>query len=140
MEAVAAFGLAGTVLQFLDSGARFVTLARSFYKQGADNTNDHLHLLMITESLTAIFPTLSNLKSDNGIEHGLTQLATDCSKTAVRLLTILQGIRDPGFSRKRDAIKTAFRLIYKEDEIKSLQEQLSSFRDQLNLLLLLSLR
>ena len=140
MEAAAAFALAGTILQFVDSGARFVTLARSLYRQGADNTNDHFHLLMITESLSTVIPKLGASKVEHEAEGGLGQLATDCSKTATRLLNILQTIRNPGHSRKRDAVKTAFRLICKEDEIKSLQEQLTSFRDQLNLHLLLSLR
>ncbi|KAK4949738.1 hypothetical protein LTR10_011580 [Elasticomyces elasticus] len=140
MEVVAAFGLAGTVLQFIDSGAKFVTLARSFYKQGTDDTGTDSHLVLITKSLNAILPILLNSENDHGTKHGLTQLATDCSEAAARLMRILESIRDPRFLRKRDAVKAAFRRMCKEEEIQSLQEQLSSFRDQLNLHLLLSLR
>jgi hypothetical protein len=60
--------------------------------------------------------------------------------TAVQLLAILDKVKAADISRKRDALKVAFRLIYKEDKIKSLQDRLASFRSQLNLHLLLSIR
>ena len=140
METVAAFSLAGTILQFVDTGSRFVTLAWNLYKQGADSSNDHSHLLFITENLRTIISKLESSMSGLELAGGLGQLAIDCNKTATRLLNILQKAKTTGLSRGRDAIRTAFRLICKKDEIKSLQVQLDSFRGQLNLHLLFSLR
>lgn len=140
MDPVVAFSLAGTILQFLDSGTKFVKLARRLYKHGSDDANDHVHLLKITEDLDAVLLTLKSTENDGDREKSISQLALDCGKTATRLLAILQKVRTSGNISKRDALKAAFRLIYKEDEIKSLHDILSSFRDQLNLHLLLSLR
>lgn len=140
MDPVVAFSLAGTILQFLDSGTKFVKLAQGLYKHESDDANDHVHLLKITEDLDAVLLTLNSTENDGDREKSISQLALDCGKTATRLLAILQKVRTSGNIRKRDALKAAFRLIYKEDEIKSLHDILSSFRDQLNLHLLLSLR
>ncbi|KAF2676622.1 hypothetical protein K458DRAFT_410325 [Lentithecium fluviatile CBS 122367] len=140
MDPVAAFSLAGTILQFIDSGTRFVGLARGLYRSGSDDTNSHGDLLKLTKSLDAVLPKLKSTASDDDMEKSLNQLALDCGKTTARLLSILQKVKMAENARKRDALKAAFRLICKEDEIKSLQDQLSSFQNQLNLHLLLSLR
>lgn len=140
MEAVAAFSLAGTILQFIDSGTKFVGLVRRLYQHKSDDDSEYVPLLKITENLDAILPELKSAENGSDREKSLGQLALDCRKTAAQLLAILRKVKTAGNSRKRDALKAAFRLVYKEDEIKSLQDQLSSFRNQLNLHLLLSLR
>ena len=139
MDPVAAFSLAGTVLQFVDCGTKFVRLARRLHQQGAEAT-DLFQIQKLTESLDAILPKLKSREDDGNIDKSLNELALDCSKTVTRLLVILQKLNIAGNARKRDVIKAAFRSIYKENEIQSLQNELSSFRDQLNLHLLVSLR
>ncbi len=140
MEPIVAFSLAGSILQFVDSGTRFAALACRLYQHGSDDTDDHVHLLKITEDLNAVLPKLKATKTEGDGEKSLPQLAADCGKTTVRLLAILQRVKATKDARKRDALKAAFKLVYRKDEIKSLQDQLSSFRNQLNLHLLLSLR
>lgn len=140
MDPVVAFSLAGTILQFVDSGTKFVALAWRLHRPESDDANDHGDLLKITENLDAILPKLKSTESDSDTEKSVSQLALDCGKTAARLLTILRKVKTAENARKRDALKAAFRLICKVDEIKSLQDRLSSFRNQLNLHLLLSLR
>jgi hypothetical protein len=140
MDPIIAFSLAGTILQFVDSGSRFVLLAHRLYRSAPDAAVDHRDLLKITYSLNTILPELQKAHSDGDIDKSLGQLARGCSMTAVQLLAILDKVKAADISRKRDALKVAFRLIYKEDEIKSLQDRLASFRSQLNLHLLLSIR
>lgn len=140
MEPIVAFSLAGTILQFVDSGTRFAALALKLYQKGSDDTDDHVHLLKISEDLDAVLPKLTPMRHDGEGANSMIQLAADCRTTATRLLAILQKLKTTKDTRRRDAIKAAFRLIYQKDEIKSLQDQLASFRNQLNLHLLLSLR
>jgi hypothetical protein len=89
MDPVAAFSLAGTILQFVDSGTKFVTLAWRLYRSESDDANDHGDLLKITENLDAILPKLKSTESDGDTEKSVSQLALDCGKTAARLLAIL---------------------------------------------------
>ena len=140
MEPVVAFSLAGTILQFVDSGTKFVALAVRLYQKGSDDADDHVHLLKIIKDFKALLPELTLRRNDGDGVTGITQLAADCGKTATHLLTLLQKVKTTKNTRRRDAIRAAFRLIYHKDEIKSLQDQLASFRSQLNLHLLLSLR
>ena len=140
MEPVIAFSLAGTILQFVDSGTRFAALALRLYQKGSDDADDHVHLLKITEDLNALLPKLKPRKNDGDGAISMAQLAADCSKTATHLLAILRKLKITKDTRRRDAIRAAFRLIYQKNEIMSLQDQLASFRSQLSLHLLLSLR
>lgn len=140
MDPISAFSLAGTILQFLDSGARFVMLAQDLYQDGLDDHDRHVHVLKLTEDLQKLLPELQSTDDSCGKEDSLTQLANNCNKTATRLINILQKVKNGQNTRKRDAVKSAFKLLCKENEVKSLQDQLSSFQNQLNLHLLLSLR
>ena len=140
MDPVSAFSLAGTILQFLDSGARFVGLVQDLYQDGLSDHDHHVHVLKVTEDLQKLLPELRSEDDNSGKEGSLTQLANRCNKTATRLVNILQKVKSGQNTRKRDAVKSAFKLLCREDEVDSLQDQLSSIRDQLNLHLLLSLR
>lgn len=140
MDAVAAFSLAGTILQFIDTGSRFVALAWKLYQRGLEDTDKHYYLLKITDSLNAVLPELKSSKSDDVNESNLGKLAEDCGEIAAQLLTALKKISAVGTGRRRDALKTAFRLYYKQGDVRTLEDQLGSFRSQLNLHLLLALR
>ena len=140
MDPLTAFSLAGTILQFVDSGARFIMLAQKMYQHGTDDIDAHVCLLRITEDLNAIIPDLKPIQNGDNKGKGLNQLAVNCSQTAERLLAILQKTKTTKGSRKRDAIKAAFILIFRKDDILSLEGQLSSFQRQLSLHLLLSIR
>ena len=140
MDPVTAFAIAGTILQFIDSSTQFIVLARKLYYYGSDDDGIHTNLLKITEDLDTILPKLSTTQHADAEEQSLSQLALDCAETAGQLLDILRNVKLPQKSRKRDAIKAAFQLTCKEEKIKSLQDQLYSFRNQLNLHLLVSLR
>ena len=65
--------------------------------------------------------------------------AVECGKAAQEILDSLDKILPPT-SRKRDAAKTAFRLVWKEGDIKALQARLEGVRNQLTLSLAASLR
>ena len=140
MDPVSAFSLAGTILQFLDSGARFVMIAQDLYRDGLGDHDRHVHVLRLTEDLQKLLPELQSTDGSSGIDDSLSQLANSCNKTATRLIIILQKVKNGQNTRKRDAVMSAFKLFCKENEVKSLEDQLSSFRNQINLHLLLSIR
>lgn len=94
MDPITAFSLAGTVLQFIDSGSRFLVLARKLHQHGSDDTDSHTVLLSITKDLGAV---LASLKCDDTQLEGdqsFTKLGLDCGKTAAQLLAILQKVEN----------------------------------------------
>lgn len=146
MDPATAFSLAGTVLQFIETGSKFVILAWRLYRPSPDSANDFAEASQVTSALSQILEELSHEEdagetNENG-DGCIARLANDCRSVASQLLNVLQSIKLPenGKIRKRDALKAAFRLLWNEDEVKALQSRLEVFRSQLNLHLLHTLR
>ena len=143
-EALAAFGLAANIVQFIDIGSRLVSTIWGIYNQYQDATRDLLELEMAVKRLDSILPTLAQTPEDSGesseSERCLRELAQHCCMLATEMLNTLHQVLDPGKARKRDAVRQALRIIWKEDEIKSQQTRLKEYKHQPTLLLLATLR
>jgi hypothetical protein len=149
-DAVAAFSLAAGILQFVDFGSKFAKNALNIYKAGAQGALAELQQLQSTTAdLQSVLKSLqsprntSNSSTELEDDTGILKLAEECQQVATELLNSLNKIikiqryKKPG---KRDAIRTAFQVMWNEDDIKSLQIRMSEFRNQLTLRLLVSLR
>jgi hypothetical protein len=143
-EAIAAFSLAANVVQFIDFGCNFVSTAWNIYRHGHPGEGKFLDLQTVTNDLKIIVDKLQP-KAAQGCtetrEHdGLFKLSEECQLLALEMLASLSNIIISNKGRKRDAIKHAFRVLWKEEKIKSVQARLDGFRSQLMLHLLASLR
>ena len=139
MDPFTAFGLVGIALQLVDCGARFLVLARNLYTSASDANEDYEHISTITHSLEQILPQLQQgTEGEDG--KGLNRLLKECSQCATRLVTVLRKVKGDAGPRKRDALRTAFRMMWSKEEIKGLQEHLNDMRTQISLNLLLALR
>jgi hypothetical protein len=146
MDPVSAFSLAGTILQFIDSGSAFITYAWHLYRGDAGNSGSAKNpreLELITTSFDQILTTFKSFPKDNShpSQHdGLLHLSEECKEVTARLLTLLRKLSPDKRYRKRDALKVAFQRLWDEGEIESLRIRLDGFRNQFNLHLLVSLR
>jgi hypothetical protein len=143
-EAVAAFSLAANIVQFIDFGSRFTRNVWKIYKSSRDVSDEILDHCKITSDLQEV---LKNLQQPEGVdqqipttERGLRELAEQCAAVAVELQSFLKRFSVPENVSKRDALKVAFKRLWKEEEIKSLEGRLDAFRNQLTFHLLTSLR
>ncbi len=142
-DVVVAFGIAANVIQFLDFGSRLTAKFHSFYKAGRASQAIIPDLGNITDDLQTISSSLaSSSTDDNENDDGLSRLATECHGVAKELLDLLRALSRTGTSNRSrlEALKTAFRHIWKEDEIDELRTRLEGFRSELSLHLLASLR
>lgn len=142
-EGVAAFSLAANILQFIDFGARVVSNFWSFYKSNRKEANNVPDFSAINADLQRVLSDLQLPYDDgSGGDIGLVELAKDCRCVAEELKTVLQSLFKArvGNTGKRDALMAAFKLAWREDEIRSLQEQLNQFKHQLVIHLLASMR
>jgi hypothetical protein len=117
-EALAAFGLASNILQVIDFGSKFVSIAWRIYRSSnaaSDSAQDFVDIQRITKSLQIVLPTLqdpdyhSDVAADN--QNNIVQLASDCSKVTQKLLDSLCGLLSEGRNRKWGSIKTAFKAL-----------------------------
>jgi hypothetical protein len=143
-EAIAAFSLAANIVQFIDFGSNFASSVWKIYWSGRDGVSEVPDLRKITDDLQEVLKNLQLLAGNNEeileSECGIRQLAEQCQNVATELLISLSKVSLPDKVRKRDVLKAAFKIIWKEEEIKSLQVRLEGFGHQLTLHLLASLR
>lgn len=146
MEAVAAFSLAGTILQFLDTGSRFINLAISLHNRGQDqvdeSTNEITHDLdrIVKDLQSQGFSNPDSTASNNGQDNGLHRLVKHCGEVAEELLGNLCEHQVHDQRRKRDALKLALKRVWNDKKIAELRERLDGFRNQINVHLLVLLR
>jgi len=86
-EAIAAFGLASNILQVIDFGTKFVSIAWRIYRSSnaaLDSAQDIVNIQRMTKDLQTVLPTLqdpdchSDVAADS--QGNISQLASDCSK------------------------------------------------------------
>jgi hypothetical protein len=143
-EAIAAFSLAANIIQFVDFGGRLVSNVWSIHQNGQSGFGEILDMEKTTEDLKLtladlISPLESSQDKTDG-QRSLEELTEKCSQLASEMLSSLSKIGLSDKLRKRDVLKAAFQMVWKEDEIKSQQMRLESIKHQLNLHILVSLR
>ena len=136
MEAIAAFGLAANIVPFIDAASKLVSLLWNLYSSGKEGLEEYTALLKITQDLHNV---LENLRTTEGGD-GMQQFVEECQKLGSELKSTLRMLNLSDNIRKRDALKAAVKLLWKEDEIKVIQTKLDGFRSRLTLHLITSLR
>jgi hypothetical protein len=146
-EAIAALSLASSILQVIDFGSKFASTAWKIYKAG----HHSLEGLDEVSSLRVINVNLGDVLRDirtqpggadpaSESNQGIVNLAKECAKLVEELLQSLNKLGLGDAARKRDALRAAFKLTWKGEEIRALQARLNDFRSQLTLGLLVSMR
>src|ERR1700744_1315293 len=142
-EAIAALSLASNILQVIDFGASFASTSWKIY-QGARHSRQGLDeiesLRNINENLRDVLRDIrtqyDSLTSTSESTDGIIALAKQCSTFVEELVQSLASLRLADVKRKRDAVRAAFKLSWKKDEIHDLESRLHGFRSQLTLSLL----
>ena len=144
MDPVTAFSLAGTILQFLDSGSRFIKLAHELYRAQGDTltslTDLHAITIAFQQELQDFNSSNINYNHAESQQDNIAQLAHRCEEVLVQLLTLVGKLNDATHHRKQDALKRAFQMILKENEIKTLMSRLNDFRSEFSFHLLTLVR
>jgi hypothetical protein len=146
-EAIAALSLASSILQVIDFGSKFASTAWNLYKaahhsiEGLDEIASlraiHINL---SDVLQDIRMQSSNADPASESSEGIVNLANECATLVEELLQSLSKLSLRDASRKRDALRAAFKFVWKGEEINALQARLNDLRSQLTLSLLVSVR
>ena len=139
-----AIGLAANIFQFIDVGSRFVSNVRNISKSGRQGSSEWLDVQRMTEDMKNVLSGLRIPNESSPIldsnESGLKQLVGNCEGLAGELLDSLLKIHPMEKSRKRDNLRAALRMVWKEKELKSLQLRLDGYRQELVLHILTLIR
>ncbi|KAI1121915.1 hypothetical protein F5Y10DRAFT_287923 [Nemania abortiva] len=144
-DPIATLSLASSILQVIDFASSFATTAWKIY-QAADRGREALdeveELRKIANDLADILQEIQSQPVSGAAaadsSDGIVSLAKACATLVEELLQTLPA--GTNITRKRDAIRVAFKLKWKSENIRALQTRLAEFRSQLTLNLLFSMR
>lgn len=134
MAELAAIGLAGNIVQFVDFGFKLSRDFKEIYQSAEGGKAKHLELEDVTTDLECLCQKLQNTTIPATQDSGeLRDLARACAKLARELLAMLEKVkvnkeRNPRLATFKQALKN----IWKDKDISALEERLGRYREQLN--------
>ena len=148
MDPLTALGLASSIAQLLDFGAKLLREAKNIYSDSDSERSNHQirNLARDLGGLCQNFKTKGSSRTapeQSREEHDLYDLAKRCNETTQELgeiLTKIYGIEgDAAHGRAWKSIRTAFEAVRGVDAIEKLSRMMDQYRSQLTLRLLLVL-
>lgn len=140
-EAVAALGLAASIIQFVDFGSRVAKNIWDIHESQRNAPDEIMDIALITTDLQQILVSWS-VPDIEQPDSGLVKLATECQRQALELQKLLWSLQTLWSTRtgKREALKAALKATWKDKDVKAFQSKLNQFRCQLTVHLLHRLR
>jgi uncharacterized protein Yka (UPF0111/DUF47 family) len=139
-EAIAAFGLAASIVSFIDFGSKILSAGYKLYKKrpGTRDNGEAQDLAQITESLqrvaVGITKSLEQVDSSHEVpqnELDLRDLAKRCGEVAEELLRAVNGLEVGSKSSKWYSFRTALKSVMAEGRIEALRQRLDQFRQEI---------
>jgi hypothetical protein len=134
MESLAAVGLAGNIVQFIDFGCKLFEQTTSIYHSRAGSAAGARSLESLTNDLQSVSSNLAQGLQQNGGHNGQTgmqKLAHECQDATSVLLSVLNGLRAKKPGSKWESFRAALATTWKQDDISVMERRLDSYRSQL---------
>lgn len=144
IEALAAFALAGNILQFVEAGYKATVILRQIWDASA--TDENMDIEAITFDVSNLSERVVNASSSaitqSRDEKKLLQLAQRCEVVAAELLAMLQDlvVRHKRAKRRIEVVRKTFKYMWSREKIGNLLQRLKDLRDQLSARMLFILR
>lgn len=149
MDPISAFGLAGTILQFIDSGIKFAKVISKVHSGSnirSESQESMLDLVKLTEAFVHVLQTFQSTarSTSTRVDARKVGLASLADESVEITQTLLERLRKLGFpdkppTRKRDSFKEVIKSSFSQKEIDAIRSSLDGFRGQFSFHLLVSL-
>ena len=140
MDPIAAIGLAGNIVQFVDFPWKILSETRDLYESTTGASADNDVLESISKDLINLNDALTAPSSAGAIPNRLRILAGQCKGVAEELLEVLDKIKVKGSHRKWKSFMQALRSVWKKEQIENLFKRMERLRNGMQLRLPLMLR
>jgi hypothetical protein len=150
MEAGAAVGLAGNIVQFLDFSQKLTKTILEIWKSTTGSTKSNQNLAVTVQTfLQGLDSVASDLQEYRGflgqlqpeIQDDHIQIVIEgCRHVADDLVSRLEKLRTTSRSTRWNALVTALKCLWKESELEEMDKQLGRLRRELETRVLFSLR
>lgn len=135
MDPISAFGLASSIINFIDFGCELVSFARQVRSSatGATTENQHINFLSARIEATATELKVRSTSVTTPDEQRLHDLSEECLTLSQDLRTLVGKIKAKDPKCKRQLVKSFIMDLKKKEEKRNLEERLDKCRDQLHL-------
>jgi len=136
MESLAAAGLAGNILQFVDFASKLLSGARDLYLSVHGAKQDNLESEALAKHIIHLVAEVQPPKHTLGVRLSqdvelLSDLSTQCFEVSNELLSILNSLKVKGVHRSWESFHKAFRSEWKKDHINALHQRLELISAQI---------
>jgi hypothetical protein len=139
MEVLAAIGLAGNIVQFIDFGGKLLEKSAQLYRSGECALAENIDFEKATNDLVLLNKKLKDGAAVTG-DKALESLCLSCHTVADELLAALDKLKVKGKHQKWESIRKAIGSVRSKEDIEQLERRLSTFRDEINLRIVTDLR
>jgi NACHT domain len=139
MEVLAAIGLAGNIIQFINFGGKLISKMAEIHKSGTGALAENIDIETATNDLTLLSTKLHD-SANSASDTALRELCQSCNTIATELLTVLDSVKVHGGQHKWRSFRKALRSVWSKEDIALLEQRLARFRDELNLRVAIDLR
>lgn len=149
MDPSSAVGVASAVVQFVDFSSKLIWGTIKIYRAKQENRRggeDYDDLQDLTESLVGINDRIRlelsglNEATMSGNDQVVAKLCRECNQIAEELLSALKRLKSGSRNQAWASFVQALRTVWSESEIESLKKTLDSFRTQISMHTLVSVR
>ena len=140
MDPVAALGLAGNVVQFVDFSCKILRDTKSLYGSSAGASAENDIVEAISNDIIILNNALTAPSAPGAIPDSMRSLASKCKDVAVELLEILDKIKVRGPHRKWKSFIQALRSVWEKEQIEGLIQRMERLRNETQYGLQLMLR
>lgn len=138
MDALAAVGLVGNILQFIDFSSKLIARANQLYNSNEGALLENIDIEKTTNDLSVLSNKLMNNLSVEST--ALQNLSLSCNAIAATLLEKLQKMKVKGQPTRWKSMRKVISTAWNEKELLELERRLSRYREELNLRIVVDLR
>jgi hypothetical protein len=139
MEALAIIGLVGNIVQFVDFSGNLISKSTELCRSSEGALAEHIDIETATNHLVLLNSKLKDAATITG-DGALESLCMSCGTAAENLLAALDKIKVKDKQYKWKSIRKALRSVWSKEEIEDLERRLATFREELNLHVVVDLR
>jgi len=139
METLAAIGLIGNIVQFVDFSGKLISNSAQLYQSSKGALQVNIDIERATNHLVQLNSKLKDAATSAG-DEALERLCQSCNTAADELLGALDKVKVKGKGGRWESIRKALLSVRSKEEIEELERRLVRFRDELNLHINVNLR
>jgi hypothetical protein len=138
MEALAAVGLVGNIVQFIDFSGKLISKADQLYHSKEGALVENIDIEVTTNDIRLLCDKFTGPQTSDNV--ALERLCKSCNDVATTLLEKLDAMKVKSERKQWESMKKAVRNIWNKEDIAHLERRLARFRDELNFNIVVDLR